>query len=495
MDYLNPKTRKRHLIWLFVGYFLIAVAVGLAVFILYFLVAGFSYKNGQVVQNGMLFVSSSPTGANITLNGAAEGTTNRRITTESGRYTIGVSRQGYRSWSKTVDLVGGQIQGYNYPLLIPNLLSSSPALNLPGKIELISQSPDKSLILVKIKSGNFVLIDLSDPAKPKSSTLEVPKGFVDPKSSNWQAVEWSSDNQSVLLSYRLSSTTGFVVLNTSDPTGSVDLRASLKFDADTANLFNGSPSQFWLFSQKDHTLSRAGVDRTPVVFLRNVLAYKTFGKNIVLYVNLPDKNGLSNLIWLQNGVSHVISSFKATTKSASTYLLDLAQYEKNGQNDWYVVFGQTSGKDVEIYKNPVDYETAHGAIGITPIYATLAVEKPNYIKFSANAQLILAQSGTKIAVFNVENNQIYNYETSALDTPQKHVNWIDGFHIMYVSGGQIVLTDFDNINRQILIPSSANWPPLLNSDERYLLTFSESGSGSKLKSQLNLTPLRLPADL
>jgi hypothetical protein len=443
----------------------------------------------------MLFISSSPAGANITLNGNAEGTTNRRITTESGRYTIDISRPGYRSWARTVDLEGGQIQGYNYPLLIPDLLSSSPALNLPGKIELASQSPDKSLILIKIKSGNFILIDLSNPATPKSSTLKLPKGFVNPDSNNWQAVEWASDNQSVLLSYRVGRTIGFAVLSTSDPAESIDLQTGLKSNVDAASFYNGSSSQFWLFNKVDHTLSRASIDQPPAVFLKNVLAYKTFGKNIVLYVNLPGKNGLSNLIWYQDGVSHTISSFKATSKSASSYLLDLAQYESKGQNNWYVVFGQTSGKEVEIYKNPVDYETAHGALGIAPVYATLDIAKPGYIKFSANAQFIMAESGPKIAVFNAENNQIYNYEATALDAPQSHVSWVDGFHIMYVSSGQIVLIDFDNINRQILIPASADWPPLLNSDGRYLMTFSESGSGNSIESQLNLTPLRLPADL
>ena len=60
MDFMDPAWRRRHNIMVIVGYVLIGITLLLATIILIFVAYGFGYQNGQVVQNGLLFLSSGP---------------------------------------------------------------------------------------------------------------------------------------------------------------------------------------------------------------------------------------------------------------------------------------------------------------------------------------------------------------------------------------------------------------------------------------------------
>ena len=64
MDFLDPLYARRHIIRLYTGYVLIAIAVLLGATLLLLVALGFNIgKNGQVVQNGLLFASTRPGGA------------------------------------------------------------------------------------------------------------------------------------------------------------------------------------------------------------------------------------------------------------------------------------------------------------------------------------------------------------------------------------------------------------------------------------------------
>src|SRR5579863_5593930 len=104
MDFLDPRKQRAYKIRLMIGYVLMTIAIGLAVVILVYNAYGYSIntKNGTVVQNGLLFVSSQPGGANIYLNGVYYGTSSSRLVLPSADYNLKLSRSGYRDWQRTI---------------------------------------------------------------------------------------------------------------------------------------------------------------------------------------------------------------------------------------------------------------------------------------------------------------------------------------------------------------------------------------------------------
>src|SRR5665213_2134399 len=108
MDFLDPKKHRRHMIQLMVGYVLVGSAILIATIILLELAYGYGLKNGQVIQNGLVFVSSKPNPAEISFNGKAiKARTNTRQVLQSGIYTMRLSLTGYQDWQQTIDVEGG----------------------------------------------------------------------------------------------------------------------------------------------------------------------------------------------------------------------------------------------------------------------------------------------------------------------------------------------------------------------------------------------------
>jgi hypothetical protein len=53
-------------------------------------------------------VESRPAGASVFLDGKLIGTTPLQLTTDAGDHLVRLEREGYRQWSSTVRIVGGE---------------------------------------------------------------------------------------------------------------------------------------------------------------------------------------------------------------------------------------------------------------------------------------------------------------------------------------------------------------------------------------------------
>lgn len=480
---------------IFAGYGLITIGVVLAVVILFYIVIGFSYKNGVLIRNGMIFVSSSPSNANIMLNGQPVGTTNKRFIVEAGKYQISLSRTGYRPWQRTIILQGGRVQHYDYPLLIPDNLTSSSVLDLSGQPSLVTESPNQQLLLISsaINPLDFKLVNISSPQQPVTTDLVLPSNVITKATSSesWQLVEWSSDNQHVLLRHDFDGKYEYVVLDTTDPTKSVNLEAAFGQSIDDATLFNQQYDQYWFYDSAKQQLSLANLSGPTVQpYLSKVLAYKSYADDIVLYVT-SSPSGKLEAVWYQGGQKYVIATGLPSAQQPSDYLLDLSQF--NG--DWYVAVGVDTGNDVAVYKDPLAFIGNYPNKPV-PAYYIMKIAHPNYLKFSSNAQFILAENGLAMSVFNARYHTGYSYELDGLDAPQAHVTWMDGYHLLYVYKGQLQVIDFNDINRQTLVGASSSYLPFIDANEEFLFTLSGTtqADGSPGTTMYE-TPLRLPADI
>ena len=127
MDFLDPKKQRAHTIRIMVGYVLIAIALILTTTILIYQAYGFGVdRNGKVIQNGLVFVSSTPNPATIYVNGKKnDNQTNARLLLSSGQDTFSLQRDGYREWKRAVSVEGSSVERFDYPFLFPKTLQTS----------------------------------------------------------------------------------------------------------------------------------------------------------------------------------------------------------------------------------------------------------------------------------------------------------------------------------------------------------------------------------
>jgi hypothetical protein len=489
MDYLDIKKQRRHQVILFTGYGLIAIAIGFAATILLYQSYGFGIKGGAVVQNGLTFFSSQPSPANIYINNVLKDQTNTRLALNEGIYNIKLTREGYRDWQRTIEVDGGSVHHFDYPFLVPTSTTTKDIAALAPP-PLATQSPDRRWLLLEQPDSlsQFTLYDFKNAQKPVTTTVSLPANVLSDAtgSESLALVEWADDNRRVLLKHSFDDTYEYILLDRAEPDQSVNVSTALSANPPSLSLLDKKYDQYYLFDQAAGTLQSASLSEpTPKSVLQNVIAFKSYSDNMVLYATNTNAPAGKVAIRLTDGKqTYPIRTFDA----GSTYLLDLTEYSRK----LYVVAGAANQNKVYIYADPVGQLRKPNTTAVSP-EQVLHVTGPTYVSFSTSAQYIMAQNGTQFGVYDIENSKGYNYNSDApLDAPQTHANWMDGNRLSYVSGGKLTFFDYDNLNHQSLMAANSNYLPAFTSNYAYVYTFTAPATDGKV--QLQQTSLRTPAD-
>ncbi|MGH7195437.1 MAG: PEGA domain-containing protein [Candidatus Saccharimonadales bacterium] len=459
MDFLNPKKRRANKIRLYIGYGLMVILLLLATTVLLYQAYGYGLgHNGQIYQNGLLYLSSAPSGAKISLNGQAPKTaTNARLELPAGQYTVKLTLPGYRSWQRAIGLGGSSVEQFNYPFLFPKQLLPEVLQRYAAKPGVITQSPDQRWLLVE-QSGsltNFTEYDLNNSANLAGNTarLDLPPAVLTASASpkqTMQAIGWSSDNNYLLMKHAYGASHEYVLFDRANPSDSLNLTTQLQLSQDSQlSLDNQKYNEYYVFNAKTSDLDTASLDApTLAPLISHVINFKAYGSDMVLYataLNAPAKQVNINL--LDAGQNYTITSEPAST----TYALNMTQY--NG--DLFVAAGAVIEGRVYIYKNPVNNLVAQPKQLLVPDYI-LKLNQPQTVDFSKNAQFVDAENGSDFAVFDLKSQKAYSYKLSAAIASGHGAQWMDGYRLMAVSGGHLLVWDYDDANQQTLQPALAS---------------------------------------
>ena len=118
---MNPEAkRRRQSLKVVISEAIMVLAVAITVIILGFLVSGYWINSDlKVERQGMLQISSNPTGANVVIDNESSWLqrTNTSKVLAAGEHTITLTKEGYDSWSKTINISEGLLYRLHYPRL------------------------------------------------------------------------------------------------------------------------------------------------------------------------------------------------------------------------------------------------------------------------------------------------------------------------------------------------------------------------------------------
>lgn len=491
MDYLDPKKESRNRILLFAGYACIAVAIGLTALVLLYQAYGFGVtKKGDVIQNGLVFFSSQPNPANITFNGKlSKYSTDTRIALPSSIYNVELNRDGYRPWKRTIEILGGGVQHFDYPFLIPTKLDETKVKTYPAGPSISTQSPDRKWLVVGQPGSmtSFDVYDIKDPQKVPS-TISLPNGVVTKASGaeSLDLVSWASDNVHLLLEHKFDGRSEFILIDREAPDQSKNLNTTLASNPTKLTLIDRKYDKYYLFNQPAATLQKASLaETTPVNVLQRVFAYQSYADDTLLYAT--DKGAPAGKVSIKLQIGNKAYQIR-TFPAGSTYLLDLTKYS----NKLYVAAGSTSLNRVYVYKDPIAQINSQAGHLPAPVQV-LRVDAPDYVSFSNSAQFVMAEHGPQFGVYDIENKRGYNYTVAApLDPPATHATWMDGNRLTYVSGGRTLIFDYDYNNTQTLLSANSAYLPAFAPDYKYVLTLRNSTTAPQV--DLQQVYLRTSAD-
>lgn len=480
MEFLDSDSKRKRTLKLFLGYFLIAICIGLATLLLVYLAQGYNYDLDKgVVRNGLVFIESKPVPANIFIDNEAKDKTGARLELSEGQHSILLKQAKYRDWSKTFSLEGGSVQYFIYPKLIPidipvgvnRVFSSAPVW--------ASQSPDRRWLVLQEKAITplLTLIDLSKPdTEPTLLTLSNDQlSVVGSDHGTISPVEWSDDNRHLLLSQKFADgSLSYIIFDRENSDLSLNLSKTLNLNPTVKlSLIDKKYDKYYVFDV-DKTLKKAdlknGLTALPIIV--GVETFKSFSDDRILFVTY--ENASQNLadVYILNDESERFRLKSLVRDPSNRYLLDLAEFK----NDWYYVTASVSDKKFQLYRNPMKRAKAGNTEAISP-QMSLALNNPQYISFSSNARFIAAQNGDNFVVFDGEQNRVYRFTLGQNIPPGLQAKWADGHRLSVVANKKILLFEFDGENRQELIAGLEEFGAYFDRDYDYVYSLILQADG------------------
>lgn len=491
MDYLDPRKRQRQTVMLYIGYVLSGIAVLAMTVVLLYQANGFGIdRKGDVIQNGLVFVSSQPQRASIYIDGQLKKEkTNSRLVIPAGSYSVSLQRQGYQSWTRTLDIAGGKVQRFDYPLLVPSKLATTNLKSYPAAPSFATQSPDRRWLIVapSAATGSFEVFNLRKPAQtPELINLPADLLTASTAAQSWQVIEWADNNRHVLLQRLYGDNSEYVLLDRQNPLQSLNLTRRLAINPTKLQLIDRKFDRYYAFDALAQSLGRISLESTVMTpVLTQVLDYSSYSDDMLLYTtSLGASSGQVRVRLLAGNTTYTIRSLPAGT----SYLLDITKYD----DIFYAVVGATSENKAYVYRDPAGQIGTNVFKSPVPLHI-LRTAQPTYVSFSSNTQFVMIQNGKGFAVYDIEydNGYVYNAR-QPLDAPQTNATWMDGNRLSYVSDGKHVIFDYDYQNSRILSDATAAYKPFFAPDYRYSYTLAP---GAESSVNLTQTGLRTPSEL
>ena len=174
--YSPPDSQRKQAIKQVIIYLFMTLTVVSVVFVLIMMTLGYRFNRteGTIIQGGLVQFSSAPSGATVNLDSNRLGTTSTRAMVTPGEHSVTMTRNGYRTWQKTVDVRRGNILWLNYARLIPNDLSLENVADLPAATSSLG-SPNRRLIAMTTEPSSAIitLVDIGSDT-PTLTELQLP---------------------------------------------------------------------------------------------------------------------------------------------------------------------------------------------------------------------------------------------------------------------------------------------------------------------------------
>lgn len=476
MDFLDPKKKRAHRIRLFIGYGLMAVALGIASTILVFEAYGFDLdrKTGTVIQNGLVFIDSHPEQASITLNGEDKGLTDARLVIPDGQYTVELKRDGYRPWKRTFKLEGSTIERLVYPFLFPDKLDSSDVQLYSESPAFSTQSPDRKWVLVQRPGGLnvFDLMDLSQQnVNPQTITLNTALfNNFGSGSHRLELAEWSTDNRHVLLKHIYDGGFEYIIADREVPAESLNINKTLNINPAAITLRDKKFDQLYLHIAANGALQAADL-KTKIItpLLNGVITYKSYSSEEVLYVTTEGAPAGKVLVRIR--AADKIYTLRELPAGDSNYMLEIAKFD----GAWFMVAGASGEKKAFVYKDPFEILNRTTGIRIPVPESVLKTDAlGQFVSFSNNTRFISLQSGSQFAVYDAEMERTYRYDTKLKLAEGEKARWMDGHRLTVISEGRLVVFEYDGLNAQKLVDMSGGHLPYFDRDYDRFFTISPS---------------------
>lgn len=439
------------------------LAVILSAAILALLVSGYWVNSDfKVERNGMLQISSVPTGATIEIDDQSSSwleRTNSSKLLNSGEHTIKLSKDGYDTWSKTINIVEGLLYRLHYPRLFlqdrttESILSTSTYTGA-------TVSPDRNSLILFNNTTEWGYINL-DVDGPVIKKLDVSKLFssvslaenakVGLFSGEILSFDWDYDSSHILMKVQSGESVEWALLDVHNVDKSINLTKEFSANFSEIRIIDNNSNN--LLAIQDGNLRKIDTPGRLIsaVLVKSVYDYDHFNNEIVFSATSDSFD--------QADTKYYVGYFKLGD-SKITKLEETTSPAKVAISKFYdekYITTVREGRITVHKKESYDSEPKEFNVAFTP----------DRIKTGFSGEFIVFSDGKQMAALDMEANTIREWAIE-----ETH-NWLDNCMLYAVSDGELIVYDFDGLNRRVLAKNVSSHFPVTITSDKWLYYFSD----------------------
>lgn len=457
---------------------IMVITVILTVSVLGFVVSGYWVGSDFTIERqGMLQIYSIPTGADISIDGSSTSwlqRTNTSKTLAAGEHTITLTKDGYDSWSRTVNITEGLLYRLHYPRLFLKNRVHESAFDSSANFATIS--PDRNTMVLADNTTKWQIFNLnSDSAKLVSIELSEVLPFVTHSTDSTtglfngtiKSAEWAKDNEHILLEIVSGDVANWIVLNIKNPASSLNLTKEFNLKLEKVKIYDHSASS--LLALADGNLRRIDIPSKQIsaILVSEVNSYDHYEKEIVFSAknsaisDVADATSLTASSPYYIGILDLgnteITKLKPTNSPSQVVITKF-------YDDKYV--GVVENDTFSLYLKNDFVEKSVFSLAFTP-------EK---IKVGQEGDFIALSFGGRLAVLDMEAMKLDDWNTGT-----DIFGWLDGSMVYAVKDGNLMVYDFNGENPRTLATNVSSRFPVTITSDRYLYYFRD---GSLIRDYL-----------
>jgi hypothetical protein len=220
------------------------------------------------------------------------------------------------------------------------------------------------------------------------------------------------------------------------------------------------------------------------VLVDGVSQFSVYGQDTLAYVATVDKvAGDDSTRQQEIGIyEHGKPDVIQTASVNQQILIAYNQYEDHE----YIAIGATNSTTVNIIRDHTVMVMGSKALNV---FAQLKLSNPlQWLSFSSDGRMIVAQSGNQLATYDLEDVHSYNATLSQLGTVTTPFKWFDNFYLWTDTNGKLTIFEFDGTNIHSLVNVSSGYSVLLSGDGQGMLSIGKLGSSNDLQNSALVAP-------
>ena len=464
---MNPEQSRRQTIKIIVSETFMVFAVIITVIVLALLVSGYWLNsNFEIERNGMLQVSSIPTGANVEIDGQSSSwleRTNSSKILSSGRHMVRLAKDGYDSWSKEVNIAEGLLYRLHYPRLFLQKRQLETVIN-SGKYASASVSSDHNAILLMNDTTEWGYLDL-DTDSPSLRSIDVSGLFASASlaedsnvgllTGEIMSIDWDRDASHVLIQAQNGSSSEWVLLDIKNVTKSINLTKEFGVGFSHVEIIDNNSNT--LLAIQNHNLHKIDVPGRLVsaVLIKNVIDFDHYNNEIVFSAR-RDSMELTE----DTDKEYYIGYFKLGDREiASLEQLDAPAKVAIGRfYDSKYIATLVDSTIIVHQKDNYQEETATYELSFAP--DTIAV--------GHDGEFLLLAKEYQLATLDFESTSIREWSIEG------DFDWLDNDMLYAISDGNLVVYDYDGLNRRELASDVSSPFPVTITSDRWLYYFRDN---------------------